>query len=165
MCAYLYIVIKVRFKDSTYRVSESDGLVQPVLLFNNPSSTDITVHIRNIDNNATGKVIHIIQLNHIMSTIGKDYNSGSYEILFTAGQTKVSFNISIFEDEIKDDNEMFTLTIFKTMLPDRVSAGNPSTSTVIIADTTGQYLFKPVSYMARSSIWSVHNSHLCRSHV
>ena len=147
MCAYLYIVIKVRFKDSTYRVSESDGLVQPVLLFNNPSSTDITVHIRNTDNNATGKVIHIIQLHHIISIIGLDYNSGSYEILFTAGQTKVSFNISIFEDEIKDDNEIFTITIIKKMLPDRVSAGNPSTSTVIIADVTSKNLFKSLAIL------------------
>ena len=79
-----------------------------------------------------------------MSTIGMDYDSGSYEILFTAGQTKVSFNISIFEDETKDDNEIFTLTIISKMLPDRVSAGNPSTSTVIIADTTGENLFKSV---------------------
>ena len=72
-----------------------------------------------------------------MSTIGKDYSSGSYEILFTAGQTNVSFNISIFEDYSKDDNETFTLTIISKMLPDRVSAGNPNTSTVIIKDTTG----------------------------
>ena len=70
-----------------------------------------------------------------------DYNSGSYEILFAAGETSVSFNISIFEDETKDDNEMFVLTIINKMLPDRVSAGNPNMSTVIIADTTGESLF------------------------
>ena len=79
-----------------------------------------------------------------MSRIRKDYNSGSYEILFTAGQTNVSFNINIFEDEIEDDNETFTLTIISKTLPDRVSTGNPSTSTVIIADTTGENLFKPL---------------------
>ena len=63
-CTYIYIIIfvaiKVRFNDSTYRVSESDGLVQPVLLFSNPSSTDITVRVISTNNNATGKLNHIM---------------------------------------------------------------------------------------------------------
>ena len=84
----------------------------------------------------------------MMSTTGMDYNSGSYEILFTAGQTNVSFNISIFEDEIRDDHEIFTLTIISRILPDRISVGNPRTSTVIIADTTGENLFKSVAIIS-----------------
>ena len=148
LCAYVLVAIKVRFNNSTYRVSESDGVVQPVVLFTNPSSTDITVHIMSTNNKIpTGKVNHIMQLHHMMSTTGMSYNPGSYEILFTAGQTNASFNISIFEDGIRDDNEMFTLTINSKMLPDRVSTGNPSTSTVIIADTTGEKLSTNVYFI------------------
>ena len=49
--------ITVRFSPSTYSVNEDDGLVQPVLVLSNPSSTDITVQVRANDNTTTGKVV------------------------------------------------------------------------------------------------------------
>ena len=49
----------VRFNQSTYSISEGDGLLQPVLILSNPSSTDITVQIRTNDNTTTGKYTSI----------------------------------------------------------------------------------------------------------
>ena len=47
--------LNVSFGQSTYSVNEDDGLVQPVLVLSNPSSTNITVQVRDNSNNATGE--------------------------------------------------------------------------------------------------------------
>ena len=52
---YLLSVIMVKFSQSTYSVNEDDGLVQPVLVLSNPSSTDITVQVRDNSNTTTGE--------------------------------------------------------------------------------------------------------------
>ena len=49
------IDITVNFNQSLYNVGESNSPVQPVLVLTNPSSTDITVQIRNNDITATGE--------------------------------------------------------------------------------------------------------------
>ena len=49
------IVAIVHFSQSTYSVNEDDGVVQPVLVLSNPSSTDITVQVRDNSNTATGE--------------------------------------------------------------------------------------------------------------
>ena len=43
------------FNQSTYSVNEDDGPAQPVLVLSNPSSTDITVQVRDNENTATGE--------------------------------------------------------------------------------------------------------------
>ena len=48
-------MITVSFSQSTYSVNEDDGLVQPVLVLSNPSSTNITVQVRDTSNTATGE--------------------------------------------------------------------------------------------------------------
>ena len=40
---------------STYSVDEDDGPAQPVLVLSNPSSTDITVRVRDTQNTATSE--------------------------------------------------------------------------------------------------------------
>ena len=45
----------VSFSQSTYSVNEDDGPAQPVLVLSNPSSTDITVQVRDNGNTATGE--------------------------------------------------------------------------------------------------------------
>ena len=40
---------------STYNIDEDDGPAQPVLVLTNPSSTDITVQVRDTQNTATSK--------------------------------------------------------------------------------------------------------------
>ena len=51
----LLIDVSVSFNQSTYSVDEDDGPAQPVLVLSNPSSTDITVHVRSNDITATGE--------------------------------------------------------------------------------------------------------------
>ena len=52
--------ITVTFSQSTYSADEDSGVVQPVLNFSNPSSTNITIQVRSIDNTTTGKIITLL---------------------------------------------------------------------------------------------------------
>jgi len=45
----------VKFDQATYNVNEGAGPAQPVLVLSNPSSTDITVQVRDIQNTATSE--------------------------------------------------------------------------------------------------------------
>ena len=47
--------ITVNFEQITYNVAEANGLVNPVLVLSNPSSTNITVEILSTEGSATGK--------------------------------------------------------------------------------------------------------------
>ena len=49
------IACTVRFEQTTYSVDEDDGPAQPLLVFSNPSSTNITVKVFNTDESATGE--------------------------------------------------------------------------------------------------------------
>ena len=62
-----------------------------------------------------------------------DYTSGPYTVTFSAGMLNISFNISINDDNIFEENEKFTLTIYQS-LPTGVMVGNPDQTTVIIVD-------------------------------
>ena len=57
----LYIILSfyctaatVSFSQSTYRVNENEGLVQPVLVLSNPSSINVTVRVTDEGGTATG---------------------------------------------------------------------------------------------------------------
>ena len=68
-----------------------------------------------------------------------DYHSGLYKVVFPPKETTASFNITIFKDEIKEENETFILTIVSNTLPNGVSRPrNQHRATVIIKDTTGE---------------------------
>ena len=58
--------------------------------------------------------------------------SGPYNVTFPAGVTRVSFNISICDDDLLEDNENFSLTINADSLPDGIIIGSPSTVMMII---------------------------------
>ena len=64
----LFKAITMMFNQSMYSVNEDAGPVQPVLVINNPSSTDITVQVTNTDGSATGEYcsIFINYINTIM---------------------------------------------------------------------------------------------------
>ena len=51
----------------------------------------------------------------------------------------MSFNISILDDDVLEDNENFTLTINTDSLPDGISTDNPSKVTVIIRNDDSKY--------------------------
>ena len=54
-CDLLITDITIRFNQSLYSVDEDSGVVQPVLVLNRLSSTNITVYIRDSSNNATSE--------------------------------------------------------------------------------------------------------------
>ena len=47
--------ITIRFNQSSYSVNEDSGVIQPVLVFNRQSSTNITVYVRDSSNTAIGE--------------------------------------------------------------------------------------------------------------
>ena len=55
MILFDHIVGTVSFKQLTYVVNESNGLLQPELILSNPLSVNVTVDIDSIDGLATGE--------------------------------------------------------------------------------------------------------------
>ena len=50
-----YVVPTISFSRSTYSFDEDAGPAQPILVLSNPSSTDITVQVRDNQNTATSE--------------------------------------------------------------------------------------------------------------
>ncbi|XP_065915710.1 extracellular matrix protein 3-like [Dysidea avara] len=109
----------VSFNHSTYIVDEDDRSVQPILVLNIPSSTDIIVQVINDDITAIGG--------------GIDYNSGPYNVTFLVGEIIATVIVPINNDNIFEDDENFTLTIDPSSTPDGVSGG-PATVTIVDDD-------------------------------
>ena len=65
---------------------------------------------------------------------GVDYYSGPYTVTFGAGITRVSFNVTIIDDNMLEPNEQFDLTIISSSLPNGFTVDNPSQATVTIVD-------------------------------
>ena len=65
---------------------------------------------------------------------GVDYDSGPYTVTFVAGETNISFDITIANDNILEANEDFDLSIISNTLPDDVTDGDPRRVTVTIVD-------------------------------
>ena len=63
-----------------------------------------------------------------------DYDSGPYNITFSAGTTSVPFSVSITDDDILEDNENFLLTVDLSLLPSNITASDPYQATVTIVD-------------------------------
>jgi len=63
-----------------------------------------------------------------------DYNSGPYPVTFPAGETSVTFDVPITDDDILEGIESFMLTIDQSSLPDDVNRGDPGKATVTIVD-------------------------------
>ena len=71
---------------------------------------------------------------------GVDYDSGPYSVTFTAGQTSVSFDVPINNDNILENEEDFTLTIIASSLPSVVTRGDPFRATITIVDNDRECL-------------------------
>ena len=65
-----------------------------------------------------------------------DYDPGPYSVLFAAGETVKSFNISIFDNNTFESLESFTLTISP---PSFVLLGNPHQAIITIIDDDGKH--------------------------
>ena len=91
--------MSVSFSQSVYIINENDGLVQAKLFLNNSVGTDITVQVRANDSTATGEytksITTLLLANNDFTGGGVDYNSGPYNVIFPAGVTNVSLNVTI----------------------------------------------------------------------
>ncbi|XP_065913825.1 sodium/calcium exchanger 2-like [Dysidea avara] len=93
----------VRFRKTIYRIGEGSGEVSIELTLSSSLSTDITVQIKSNDITATGG--------------GVDYDSGTYNVTFSAGSTVATFTIPITNDNTTEQDETFKLTILEDSLP------------------------------------------------
>ena len=146
-----FLVITVNFSQSNYGANENDGLVQPMLVLSNPSSSDITIRVDTIDREATGerlKLTHAhsrsitaLPINSLLVCfvgMDQDYFSGPYFILFPAGTTESVFNIVIMDDDVLEETETFEVVINFSSLPSNVTSGEPGNAAVIIRDNDGE---------------------------
>ena len=65
-------------------------------------------------------------------TGNSDYYPGPYNVTFPAGETTMSFNVSVIDDNIVERNEIFTLSIDNNALPRGVVRLTPHSVSVII---------------------------------
>ena len=82
----------------------------------------------------------------ICDLTGDDYSAGPYNVTIYAGDTSASFNISITDDNVLEENETFRLVITPESLPNLVSRGISATTTVIIKNDDGQLSIKHKIY-------------------
>ena len=136
LCFHLFAVATLSFNQSVYNINESDGQVQIVLVLSNPSSTNIDVKVKDSNVTAMSKWINIFVSVIIVIPLqgGDDYNSGPYNVTFIAGMTTTSFVISLIDDDAREDNESFTLTIDSSPVP----VNDPNAVTVTIVDHDGK---------------------------
>ena len=133
MCVHNYVYIYsftdiiLRFNQTTYRMNENDGSFQPVLVLSNPSLTDITIQVTDSEVSAISSLIG-----------GGDYASGPYSVTIPAGHTSVSFDISITDDDLVEDDEILRLAIMPESLPYLVSRGNPGVAMITIVSDDGK---------------------------
>ena len=85
------------------------------------------------------KCILLYLVNIISNTSGGvDYNSGPYIVTFPAMQTRMTFNVSLANNDAFEDNEKFMLTIKPFSLG--IITCDPSQATVTIVDIEGKYV-------------------------
>ena len=58
---------------------------------------------------------------------------------FPAGSTSVSFGVNIINDDILENNEIFSLNIISSSVPDQVIIGSPRQSAVTIVDNDSKW--------------------------
>ena len=66
-----------------------------------------------------------------------DYSSGPYFVTIPAGETSATFNVTIINDNILENDEDFDLIIVPGSLPNGVTRGNPGRATVTITNDDG----------------------------
>ena len=67
---------------------------------------------------------------------GVDYYSGPYNVTFPIGSTIASFDITIIDDGVLEDDEIFSVSI--DSITNDHNVGTPAVATVTIIDTTSK---------------------------
>ena len=57
-----FVAATISFDQSAYSIAEDGGLVQPVLVLNNPSSVDITIQVIDTATTAIGTYIKLLTI-------------------------------------------------------------------------------------------------------
>ena len=108
--------VSVSFGAATYSVGE-DGTVEVTVTLDVAPEREVTIPIVKTDEGGISE---------------DDYSGVPESVIFEAADTEKSFTFSATQDDVDDDDESVALA-FGT-LPDRVSAGTTSTTTVSITD-------------------------------
>ena len=78
---------------------------------------------------------------HTFGLGGDDYISGPYTAVLLAGETNVSFDVVINDNNIYEGNVYFTITINSSSLPSNVMVGDTGRARVIIVDNERKLLY------------------------
>ena len=70
--------------------------------------------------------------------MGDDYSDELFIVELPAGEFRITFNISISDDDVLENVEEFNLTINSTSLPDRIFDGGIQQTTIFIIDDDGK---------------------------
>ena len=70
---------------------------------------------------------------------GNDYTIEPSLVMIPAGERNGSFEISIIDDKILENDESFDLNINTNTLPGGITVGSPDTATVIITNDDSKY--------------------------
>jgi len=125
-----FVAITVNFSQLQYRVAEDSGNVQIELLFSNPSSFDIVVHVMWDDITATG-----LNSSECVESDGtRDYLYGVSNVTFPADTIMQFVDITICDDNVLEEDEAFNLTIISNYNPDNIINGSPDNVTIVIVD-------------------------------
>lgn len=76
--------------------------------------------------------VHLILIH--VGIEGLDFNFVPHNIFFPAGVTRVTFNVTIIEDNTLEHDEFFSLSVDPLILPDRVTIGNYTDTTITIVN-------------------------------
>lgn len=74
-----------------------------------------------------------------------DYNPEPRDVEITVGETRVTFSVSVNDDDMFEGNENFTLAI-NVSLPAGIMVGDTGVTTVIIVDDDRECLVFTVCY-------------------
>ena len=86
-------------------------------------------------------------------TGGVDYDSGPYTVIFPAGVTSVSFDVSIIDDNMVENNETFDLTIVSSS-SNKITLGSSVQATLTIFDNDCKHLVMLFMYFIYHAIYS-----------
>ena len=80
-----------------------------------------------------------------VTTGGDDYITGPFNVIIPTGETSVSYNISLVNDDIFEANETFFLRIDPSSLPSRVLVQPDCATVVTIVDDDGELFYYKIS--------------------
>jgi len=120
-----------------YLIDKNRKSVQLTLDFSNPSSFDITLHVKIVDVDATGiaEISIYIFVTILFSLEGTDYIcTPSCNVTFKAGTITKVFNFTLQNNSMFEGLEHFKVGMES---PDYISQSNPSEVLLLVVDIDG----------------------------